>query len=321
MKNFVFILSLLFAHQAQAQIFLDTKPKSEQKTETQTTPEKEVKSEPQKTESKVVSETSKPAATEPKSVSSSNNAPALSDTPPNAEPGKCYAKSTVPDKYETVTEQIVDQPLTVKKVKIPATYKTVADTLVSQPKTTKKVKVPEVYETIYEDVMVSPATTKWVKGKADVACLSPNPKDCEVLVLVEMPPVYKKVEKKVLKQEAVITDVVLPMEYKVIAKKVVETEEKIVDEVTPATFKTVQKKVLIEKGGYAVWREVICTDDLTKEKVLQIQKSLKDKGYNPGPVDGILGNGTKTALLQFQRDKHLPEGNLTLETLNALGVN
>ena len=55
--------------------------------------------------------------------------------------------------------------------------------------------------------------------------------------------------------------------------------------------------------------------------IIQIQKALKAKGYDPGPIDDVFGPLTKTALIQYQKDKGLPVGNLNLETLKSLGVN
>ncbi|MCI5047005.1 MAG: lytic murein transglycosylase [Aquisalinus sp.] len=43
---------------------------------------------------------------------------------------------------------------------------------------------------------------------------------------------------------------------------------------------------------------------LTERKSLQ--EALSQRGYNPGPVDGIIGAGTKAALRQWQRDQGLP---------------
>jgi hypothetical protein len=40
--------------------------------------------------------------------------------------------------------------------------------------------------------------------------------------------------------------------------------------------------------------------------VRQIQGILHEKGYNPGPIDGLMGNKTRTALRQFQSDQNLP---------------
>jgi peptidoglycan hydrolase-like protein with peptidoglycan-binding domain len=41
-------------------------------------------------------------------------------------------------------------------------------------------------------------------------------------------------------------------------------------------------------------------------KVYQLQKKLKDLGYDPSLPDGILGKKTKEALRHFQRDNGLP---------------
>ena len=243
------------------------------------------------------------------------------DVPPNAQPGKCYARCLVEDKFSFVNEQVVDQPTLIKKVKVPALYKTVHDTVVLSPATTKTIQHPAEYETVKEEVMVTPATTKWVKGKADAGCLSANPADCQVMCLVEVPAVYKTITKKVITKEAFTSNSTVPMQFKIVTREVKVQDEKLVDVVTPATYKTVQKRVLQQKGGYEVWREILCGDDLTTQKILDIQKALKAKGYNPGPIDNVFGSQTKAALIQYQKDKGLPIGNLNLETLRSLGVN
>lgn len=243
------------------------------------------------------------------------------DVPPNAEPGKCYARCYVEDQYTYVNEQVIDQPRTIKKVKVPALYKTVYDTVVLKPQTTKVISIPAVYENVTEEVMVTPATTKWVKGKADAGCLSANPEDCQVMCLVEVPAVYKKVSTKKMVKQAYTYNETVPMEYKIQTKQVLVTPERLIEQETPATYKTAQKRVLVKKGGYEVWREILCGDDLTSSKIMQIQKALKSNGYNPGPIDNVFGTQTKAALVQYQKDKNLPVGNLNIETLRSLGVN
>lgn len=39
--------------------------------------------------------------------------------------------------------------------------------------------------------------------------------------------------------------------------------------------------------------------------VRQIQGVLQERGYKPGPLDGLLGKKTKEALRRFQKDHHL----------------
>ena len=73
-------------------------------------------------------------------------------------------------------------------------------------------------------------------------------------------------------------------------------------------------------GSYADWVEILCESKVTIERIRAIQMALKQKGYNPGPIDSVLSRQTKTTLLQFQKNDNLPQSNLNLETLKALGI-
>jgi membrane-bound lytic murein transglycosylase B len=44
---------------------------------------------------------------------------------------------------------------------------------------------------------------------------------------------------------------------------------------------------------------------LSREKLQALQASLESAGYDPGPADGILGSGTRTAIRSFQQDNAL----------------
>lgn len=55
--------------------------------------------------------------------------------------------------------------------------------------------------------------------------------------------------------------------------------------------------------------------------VKEVQQALKDKGYDPGPVDGTMGARTKEALKSFQSASNLQAtGTLNAETAEKLGV-
>jgi hypothetical protein len=243
------------------------------------------------------------------------------DVPPNAQPGKCYARCQTEDQYGFNTRQVINSPKMTKRIKLPALYTTVYDTVEIRPQSTRSESIPAQYETIRQQRMVSPTTTKWIKGKADAGCLSADPSDCQVMCLVEVPAVYTAVTKRVLKQNAYSRSIYVPMEYKIVAKQVKTQNEKYTEQVVPATYKSVQERYLITKGGYQGWREILCGTDLTTAKITSIQRALKAAGFTPGPIDNIFGIKTKEALKAYQRAKGLPVGNLNLETLNSLGVN
>lgn len=55
--------------------------------------------------------------------------------------------------------------------------------------------------------------------------------------------------------------------------------------------------------------------------VSELQKLLLRNGFNPGSIDGIFGNNTRSAVVAFQRSKNLtPDGIVGIKTWTALGV-
>jgi len=53
--------------------------------------------------------------------------------------------------------------------------------------------------------------------------------------------------------------------------------------------------------------------------VREVQLTLWDRGYYPGPTDGILGSGTRAAIRHYQRDENLPvTGRLDADTARRL---
>ena len=58
-----------------------------------------------------------------------------------------------------------------------------------------------------------------------------------------------------------------------------------------------------------------------REQVKAVQQALKDKGHDPGPIDGVMGAKTKAALKDFQKAQGMKEsGSLDNETMTKLGV-
>ena len=55
--------------------------------------------------------------------------------------------------------------------------------------------------------------------------------------------------------------------------------------------------------------------------VMAMQQALRDKGHNPGPIDGIMGPRTRSALMSYQRKEGMtPTGRWNDETAAKLGV-
>jgi hypothetical protein len=54
---------------------------------------------------------------------------------------------------------------------------------------------------------------------------------------------------------------------------------------------------------------------------VQVQDSLARRGYYDGPVDGVIGSGTRNAIREFQRDNGLPvTGRIDSQLVQALQI-
>lgn len=91
------------------------------------------------------------------------------DLPPNAEPGKCYAVSVVPEIIEETS------------IEIPVYIGDENDTIVKREK---------------KEFVLSKKTSKWVNKKYPGNCTSPNPDDCMMTCVVEVP--AEKIERMVV---------------------------------------------------------------------------------------------------------------------------
>ncbi len=67
--------------------------------------------------------------------------------------------------------------------------------------------------------------------------------------------------------------------------------------------------------------EIVYSQSYDKATVFKTQKKLQELGYNPGPLDGIWGQKTKSALKRFQHDNSLSmTGKLDSITKEKLGT-
>jgi len=84
-------------------------------------------------------------------------ATAQPDDIPFAQPGKCYAKCFTPDKYETVTEQVVLREASEEAKAVQAQFETITAYVVAKEACTRFVVEPAQFETVTEKIMVTPA--------------------------------------------------------------------------------------------------------------------------------------------------------------------
>ncbi len=169
-----------------------------------------------------------------------------------------------------------------------------------------------------------------------------DPRDQSVWCLKVIPGVYEDRTTRVEVAPASIRRIEIPAETRQVRRTVIDAPERYEEVVIPAvmekrrvrkvtqeartetyTVQAVYDDVTRERivgAPQPVWREVICGRNTSSQKVMEIQRALAAKGYNPGPLDGQLGRQTVSAMQKFQADHDLPQGQPSVEAVQMLGV-
>jgi len=243
-------------------------------------------------------------------------------------------------KFNTASEKVLVKEASYKLEIVPAEYEEVEEKVLVEPAYTVLEVVPAKYETVEEKVLIKPATTVWKAGRGPIERI--NNSTGEIMCLVEEPAKYKTIEKKVLKTPAKVVKKEIPAKYKTVKKTVMKTPPTTKKVEIPGEYTTIRVKKLdtasqekrtsipekresvtkIRKvsDGQLEWRPVLCETNMTKGVVKDIQSALKKSGYYEGTVDGLMGPGTISGLRDYQKEKGLAEGGITLETLKQLGI-
>ncbi|MCB1850710.1 MAG: peptidoglycan-binding protein [Gammaproteobacteria bacterium] len=231
--------------------------------------------------------------------------------------GEIMCLVEIPAVYKTITKRVVDTPATVKEIEVPAEYKTVkVRKLVAEAQEMRE-KTPENKQTFVQTVKVADPSFEW---HATHSTDKPQGRYTgNQICLKEIPAKFEEYSKMVVKSAATVKKEEVPAEYKIVkVRKLLSAAEEKRTKI-PAEYKTVTKRQKVGEERLE-WRQVLCETNMTKDIVSRVQQKLKEAGYNPGAIDGVVGGGTLRAVDNYQREKNLPRGGLTLLTLDALGI-
>ncbi len=232
--------------------------------------------------------------------------------------GEIMCLVEVPAVYATVSKEVIDTAATTKTIEIPAETKTVMVRVEESAASETRNAVPAQYETVSKRVKTSDHDVVWheIHNLDHPAATRTGQQVC----LTEEPAVYKTVSRRVVKTPASSETVVIPAQTETVKvqKLVSEASENRIE--IPATYKTVAHQELVS-DGFMQWRSILCETNTTPGRITRIQQALADKGYSPGPIDGVVGAQTILAMNEFQKAENLPvDKYLNVETVKALGV-
>lgn len=87
------------------------------------------------------------------------------------------------------------------------------------------------------------------------------------------------------------------------------------------TFQSYENLEIEFPESSSVWTEVVCKGQLKERLIYEIQDALKEEGfYQKKENIDFINNEIKDALIQFQKSRNLPFGQIDLPTLEALNI-
>jgi len=206
------------------------------------------------------------AAKEALETSRSSVEPDSALLPPQAKPGECYARVSLPPTYRTVTEEVlkrgsserveiipakyewVRERVLVKEAServevAPAKYKWVEEKVLVKESSSRIVEVPAKYEWVEEKVLVKPAHTVWKKGRGPVEKV--DNATGEIMCLVEIPATYKTVKKRVTVSPPSTRVVEVPAKYESVKKQIMVQPPTTKRSEIPAVYKWVKVRKMV----------------------------------------------------------------------------
>ncbi len=137
---------------------------------------------------------------------------------------------------------------------------------------------------------------------------------------IEIPAVTRQVRRQVVERPERVEEYTVPAVYEKRQVKELVAEEQVKTYTIPAVYKDVEKTRVTGRAE-GVWRQVLCDRNASPKLIMMVQKALAAKGYSPGAIDGNLGPQTVAAMQKFQADNDLPQGQVSIEAVQALGIN
>lgn len=231
--------------------------------------------------------------------------------------GEIMCLVEVPAVYKSVSKRILKTPASTRVVEQPARYETIKVRKLVQDASETRVAIPAKYETVTKRVLAQGPTHTWHNSSENGS--SHGKHTGNKICLQAAPAKMASFSRKVVKTPASVQRVEIPAKYE--TKKVqqlVEDAKEIRTQI-PAQTKSISKRIKVSDARLE-WRSILCDTNMNTGTVQRVQRALLSAGYRPGPIDGVLGSQTMSAVDRFQRAKGLATGGLTFDTLKKLGV-
>lgn len=231
--------------------------------------------------------------------------------------GETLCLVDVPAKFETLETDVIDVPALITNVDEAGEFRKVkTQVLVSDAKEVRK-PIPAKFDSIDRQRIAKPARYSWLAKnvRAPYGAEATGRAAC----YVETPAKMAEYDRDVVKTAGRFETEKVPAKTETIKVKQLVAKSVSNQAMVEPKFKTVQRKTVVEDAKIA-WQPVLCQVEFSTDIIVQLQEALKNRGYEPGPIDGVIGRGTSRALQAYQKANNMADGGVTIEALKKLGV-
>ena len=165
-----------------------------------------------------------------------------------AKAGQCFVEYYEGPQYEQKLEKVLISEASETIKIVPAKYEWQEQKELVAAATHKMVEIPAVYETTMEKIKVQDARVEWQKGRGAVEKINNSTGD--IMCLVEIPAVYKTVEKTTMKSPPTSKLVAEPAKFESVRVRKLVDEARQVRAAIPARYREIGKQVKVSDGRH-----------------------------------------------------------------------
>ncbi len=195
----------------------------------------------------------------------------------SASAGQCFQEYYEAPKFNEVTERVLVSEASETIKVIPARYEWVEKQQIVAAATQKMVEIPAVFDTVTERIKVEDAKVVWKKGRGIIEKIDNVTGD--IMCLVEVPAVYKTVEKTVMKSAPTSRMISEPVKYDTVrVRKLIEPAQEVRTEV-PAKYReiTTLQKTTDARHFWSTPDDVALAADMRKTGNLVCKREIPAK--------------------------------------------
>jgi hypothetical protein len=87
----------------------------------------------------------------------------------------------------------------------------------------------------------------------------------------------------------------------------------------PAVYRTETSQEIVH-ARHEIWFETPCSEDVTEDFVVSLQRALEVRGFYRGPINGEMDARTRRSVRKYQQEQGLDTSILSLEAAQQLGL-